>query len=470
MAASVHLFQGNDEAGFMRASQLESGLIQRTDTTNADRLVKQFGDLIRYNPAWKKWLCWNGKFWETDEGEIRINEYVKMMVRGIYRDMLDTSDYRERLEIEKFAVSSESMRRINACISLASKRPEIRITSDDLDIDPMLLNLENGTLDFSSNTFREHSKSDYITKIARVNYDINAACHVWENFIREIMNYKPALIVFLQTAAGLGVTGVTREQVMFILYGSGANGKSTFLNTILNLLGDYAVSTQTETFLKQNADKISNDIARLRGTRFVTTTETEQGKKLAEPLIKQITGNDKLTARFLFSEYFSFLPAFKIYMATNHKPLIRGTDYGIWRRIRLIPFTTTIPAEKQDKDLEDKLKAEWSGILNWLAEGVVRWRAEGLKTPDEITSATDEYRSEMDVIGNFIKEQCIQNPAGQIRIRELFRDYQNWCADNNEHACSERFFSMRLKEMGYKQIRTSEARYWAGILLRPSSP
>jgi putative DNA primase/helicase len=466
---NAQLFPANDEAGVMRASQLQSGLVQRTDTTNADRLVRQFGDVIRYNPAWKKWLCWNGRYWETDEGEVRINEYVKIMVRGIYRDMLDTSDYRERLEIEKFAVSSESMRRINACISLASKRPEIRITSDELDSNPMLLNVENGALDFETNTFREHSRDDFITKIARVNYDAAAACPLWDGFIREIMDYKPGLINFLQTAAGLGVTGVTKEQVMFILYGSGANGKSAFLNTILNMLGDYAVSTQTETFLKQNADKISNDIARLRGARFVTTTETEQGKKLAEPLIKQITGNDKLTARFLFSEYFSFLPTFKIFMATNHKPLIKGTDYGIWRRIRLIPFTTTIPADKQDKDLEMKLRAEWSGILNWLITGTARWRAEGLKTPDEITGATDEYRCEMDVIGNFIKEQCAQNAAGQIRIRELFKAYQNWCGDNNERACSERFFGLRLKEAGFKQMRTSEARYWTGLTLRPSA-
>jgi putative DNA primase/helicase len=467
---AVQLFPANDEAGLMRTSQLQSGLVQRTDTTNADRLIREFGDFIRYNPAWKKWLVWNGKYWEIDEGEIGINEYVKVMVRGIYRDMLDTSDYKERLEIEKFAVSSESMRRINACISLASKRPEIRVTSDELDTNPMLLNVENGTLDFVNNVFKCHSRDDYITKIAHVNYDIGALCPVWDNFIREIMDYKTGLIDFLQTAAGLGITGVTKEQVMFILYGSGANGKSTFLNTVLNMLGDYAVSTQTETFVKQNADRIGNDIARLRGTRFVITTETEQGKRLAEPLIKQITGNDKLTARFLFSEYFSFLPTFKIFMAANHKPVIRGTDYGIWRRIRLIPFTTTIPADKQDKDLEEKLKGEWSGILNWLITGTVRWQSEGLKTPDEISCATDEYRSEMDAIGNFIKEQCLQNPAGQIRIRELFRAYQSWCSDNNEYACSERFLGLRLKEMKYKQIRTAESRYWVGLTLRPSLP
>jgi putative DNA primase/helicase len=283
------------------------------------------------------------------------------------------------------------------------------------------------------------------------------------------MNYDADIIQFLQTAAGWGITGNTSEQTMFILFGSGANGKSTFLNTIMNLLGEYAASTQTETFIKQNVERISNDIARLHGRRFVTTTETEQGKRLSEPLIKQITGNDKLTARFLFSEFFSYLPTFKIFMATNHKPMIKGTDHGIWRRIKLIPFTTTIPPEKQDRELEEKLIAERPGILNWLIEGAMRWKRERLVAPDTVTNATDEYRGEMDVIGNFIKERCVQSPGAQVRIRELFKAYQEWCEDNNEHACSERFVGLRLKEIGFKQTRTSDARYWLGIALKAGS-
>jgi putative DNA primase/helicase len=170
--------------------------------------------------------------------------------------------------------------------------------------------------------------------------------------------------------------------------------------------------------------------------------------------------------RFLFSEHFSYLPSFKIFMATNHKPVIRGTDHGIWRRIKLIPFTQTIPQDKQDKELEEKLIAERSGILNWLIEGSRRWKRERLVAPENITAATDEYRAEMDVIGNFIKERCVQNPAGQVRARELFKTYQDWCGERNEHACSERFFGLRLKEMGFAQGRTSEGRYWIGFALR----
>ncbi|GHV09906.1 hypothetical protein FACS189485_22810 [Spirochaetia bacterium] len=218
--------------------------------------------------------------------------------------------------------------------------------------------------------------------------------------------------------------------------------------------------------MKRNGDQISNDIARLRGTRFVTTTEAEEGRRLSEPLIKQITGNDALTARFLYGEYFDFIPTFKIFMATNHKPMVRGTDHGIWRRIKLIPFTTTIAPEKQDKHLEEKLLEEGPGILNWLLEGARRWCAEGLVMPKAVSNATEEYRSEMDVLGSFIKECCVQGPGTSVRARELFRAYQEWCEENNEHACSERFLSVRLKELGIERSRTAEARYWTGIMLR----
>ncbi|GHU07062.1 hypothetical protein FACS1894151_00830 [Spirochaetia bacterium] len=291
------------------------------------------------------------------------------------------------------------------------------------------------------------------------------------------MDYKADIISFVQTVAGWALTGDTSAQTMFMLYGSGANGKSTFLNTIMYLLGDYAIATPTETFMRKNGDQITNDIARLRGTRFVTTTEAEQGRRLSEPLIKQITGNDRMTARFLYGEFFNFVPTFKIFIflllrpggsnfLTNHKPVIKGTDYGIWRRIKLIPFTTRIPEDKQDKHLEGKLRAEASGILNWLLEGTLRWRQEGLNVPAAILNATDEYRSEMDVIGNFLKECCVQREGATIRIRELFKAYQDWCEGNNEHACSERFLSLRLKEMGFEKGRTAEARFWSGIALR----
>jgi putative DNA primase/helicase len=454
-----------EESNFLRKHKLELGLVQFTDSTNATRLFTEYGKDIRYNMPWKKWLVWNGRQWELDRGYL-IHDRGLKMIRGIYGELLKAADYRDRLDIEKHAVQSESVRRRKALIEAASWIPELNVKTDDLDTDPWLFNVRNGTIDLKTGEIREHNPDDLITRIANVDYDPSADCPHWKKFIMEIMNYNAELIHFIQNAAGWAITGDTSEQSMFILFGTGANGKSTFLNTIMNLLGDYAIATPTETFMRKSGDHISNDIARLRGTRFVTSIEVEEGRRLSEPLIKKITGNDKMTARFLYGEFFDFTPTFKLFMATNHKPVIKGTDHGIWRRIKLIPFTTRIEEENQDKHLEQKLMQEGAGILNWLIEGAMRWYAEGLKTPNVIVNATSEYRSEMDVIGNFIKECCIQTEGVSIRSRELFKSYQDWCDENNEHAVSERFFGLRLKELGLGQKRFGDGRYWQGIGLR----
>ena len=455
-----------DECIYLRINELKKGNIQFTDATNAARLIKEHGKDIRYNKAWKKWVVWNGKFWETDDSGALVHEKGLETVRNIYDEILLTDDHKERIEIEKYGMLSESVRRRESFVKAAQWIKDLNITSEDLDPDPWLFNVKNGTINLLTREFIAHKQENMITKMANVEYDPKADCPLWKQFIREIMNYKIDLINFAQTAAGWSLTGDTSEQTMFILFGSGANGKSTFLNSIMYLLGDYSTSTPTESFMKKNSDQNTNDIARLRGARFVTTTEAEQGRRLSEPLIKKITGSDPMTARFLYGEFFTFTPTFKIWMATNHKPVIKGTDYGIWRRIKLIPFTTRIEEQKQDKDLEVKLKNEVSGILNWLLDGMERWKRERLKTPDIVLSATDEYRGEMDVIGNFLKEKCTVKSDVIIRIRELYKAYSDWCDDNNEHAVSERFFSMRLKDMGYDQYRTSEARFWIGLSLK----
>ena len=456
------------ETVFLRVNEFKKGLIQFTDSTNAMRLVREYGRDIKYNAAWKKWVVWNGKYWEIDEGGVLIHEKGLEMVRNIYDELLKTADYRERIEIEKAAIMSESVRRRKAFVEAATWIKDLRIRTEELDANPWLLNVKNGTIDLKSGEFREHRQEDLITKMSNVEYDSKADCPMWKKFIREIMNYKGEIIKFLQTAAGWSLSGDISEQCMFILYGTGANGKTTFLNTIMYLLGDYSTATPTETFMKKSGDSYSNDVARLRGTRFVTSTEVEQGRKMSEPLIKKITGNDQMTARFLYGEYFNFNPTFKIFMATNHKPVIKGTDHGIWRRIKLIPFMNRITEDKQDKFLEYKLRDEASGILNWLLEGIELWKKERLKTPKEVSFATDEYREEMDVFGNFIQEKCIQKKEASINIKVLYKAYSDWCCENNEHPVSERFLALRLKEMGFERGRTATERFWVGVGLLDS--
>ena len=258
------------------------------------------------------------------------------------------------------------------------------------------------------------------------------------------------------------------EQVMFILYGAGANGKSTFLNTLMEIMGDYAMSTPTATFMKKYGEGISNDIARLRGTRFVTTVEAEEGKRMSEPLIKQITGQDMMTARFLYGEYFDFLPTFKIFMATNHKPVIRGNDHGIWRRIKLIPFTVTIPYEERDPDLMQKLRAEREGILNWMVDGCLMWQKERLGEPEAVRIATGEYQEEMDEIGMFLQECTAKDSMGVSKITsaDLYRSYMGWCEKNSERPYSQRMFAIHVQNAGIERERTTKARYWVGITIK----
>jgi len=290
----------------------------------------------------------------------------------------------------------------------------------------------------------------------------------WDRFLDKVMAGNARMIGFLQKAIGWALTGDMREQVMFILFGTGANGKSTFLNVIMELFGNYAKSTQPDSFVKKHGNGISNDIARLCGTRFVMTCEIDEGQHLSETLIKQITGQDKLTARFLYGEFFEFLPTFKVFMATNQSPEIRGNDYGIWRRIKIIPFPVMISYEERDFNLMDKLRTEYAGILNWMIEGCLLWQKEGLGEPDEMRTAITEYRDDMDIISSFLQECCETEGQEQARIRsgDLYSAFASWCSRAGEEPYSKRMFAIYLESMGFQKGRDSQQRFWKGIAFR----
>ena len=252
---------------------------------------------------------------------------------------------------------SESEARIKAMVSLARTEPEIRVLKhEDLDRDPWLLNVANGTLNLKTGVLESHSRNDLISRLIPIDYSEAAACPRWLSFLERVTEGDDELIGFLQKAVGYSLTGLTLEQVIFMLYGVGSNGKSTLLNIILELLADYGRQTGTETLLVKRGDQIPNGVARLAGSRFVSAVETESGRRLAEGLVKQMTGGDRMTARFLHHEFFEFQPTFKLWLAVNHKPRITGSDHAIWRRIRLIPFTLTVPESERDPDLTEKLK------------------------------------------------------------------------------------------------------------------
>lgn len=433
-----------------------------TDLENARRFANGHKKDLRYVAKSRQWLVWDGKRWRSDDtGEVQRR--AKDTVRALYRAAAAVDDPDKRRQRVRYAAAAQSANRIAGMIQLATSEPGIPLTPDQLDTDPWLLNVENGTLDLRTGELRNHQREDLITKIAPVVYDPNAACPRWEAFLDRIMAENADLIRYLQRIFGYALTGDTREQCFFILYGIGANGKTTMTTAVAKTVGGYAQHTPTETLLVKRNDTIPNDVARLHGSRLVTAAEAECGRQLAEALVKQLTGGDKMAARFLHGEFFEFTPTFKIFLAVNQKPAIRGTDHAIWRRVRLIPFEVTIPDSEQDKTLPGKLEAEKAGILRWAVEGCLAWQKEGLEPPKAVTEATADYRDEMDTVGAFIDECCTRDPGAETTAKRLYDRYSEWCIDHAEKAMSKADFGARLAEKGFAPGRTRTGRFWRGL-------
>lgn len=390
-----------------------------------------------------------------------------MTVRSIYEEAGKSTDSGERSAIAKHAQKSEGEARIRATINLAQSEPEITVSPEDMDQDHWLLSCHNTTLNLKTGEPMQHNRSNLITQIAQVEYDPYATCPTWDRFLNQIMDGNENIISFLQRAIGYSLTGDTGEQCLFILHGYGANGKSTFLQAISSMLGDYAMQTPTETLLVKRKGSIPNDVARLKGARMVTASEAEADQRLAEGLIKQMTGEDTLSARLLHQEWFDFKPTHKIFLATNHKPKINGMDPAIWRRINLIPFDVTIPEHKRDKKLLSKLEKELPGILAWAVKGCLDWIANGLGTPDEVRTATNQYQIDMDVMAQFLNDCCVIDDTEIVAAKNLYAAYLSWCEEVGEESLKQRSFGMKLKEKGFSNFKKRNGHYWKGLNLLP---
>jgi putative DNA primase/helicase len=427
---------------------------------NAQRLIQRHGADLRFCPE-IGWLVWDKKrWWPDDTGE--VERRAKETVRQIYNEAADCPDKDRREALGSWAHKSESAPQIAAMITLAKTEPGMPIRQAQLDTNPWLLNVANGTLDLQSGKLRQHQRSDRITKLIDIEYHPTSECPMWDAFLTRVMDGNEELKSFLQRAIGYSLTGLTREQCFFFLFGSGGNGKTVFLDLMAHLCGDYAKTTRADTFLVKRGEN-TNDLARLAGARFVSASETESGRRLAEGLVKTLTGGDRIPARFLHREYFEFIPQFKLWLSTNHKPRIAGTDNAIWRRIHLIPFTVTIPEEERDKELSLKLHGELSGILSWAVRGCESWQDLGLKAPDAVSKATRDYRQESDSLATFVDENCSLD--GETSKTALYEAYAEWAKKSAEFAVSKREFGIRLLEKGFKDERTKNGRYWVGISL-----
>jgi putative DNA primase/helicase len=450
-----------DENG--RGTTQPAGGYNLTDLGNARRLVHRHGRNLRYCWLWRKWLVWDGKRWVKDDtGE--VYRLAKETVSSIYQEAAAAPNDEARKELGKHATRSEAGARIKEMVDLA--RSDVPVMPDELDASPDLLNTESGTIDLRTGELREHRREDLITKIAPTTYRPDAAAPTWEAFLERVLPGED-LRAFVQRAVGYSATGDTSEQCMFINHGGGANGKSTFQEAIAAALGDYAMRAPTEMLLAKRSDGVPNDVARLKGARFVSASETEEGRRLAESRIKDLTGQDTITARFMKAEWFDFAPTHKLWLSTNHKPEIRGTDAAIWRRIRLVPWAVTIPPAEQDKKLPIALRHELAGILAWVVRGCLQWRREGLQAPDEVRKATGEYRAEMDVLAGFLVECCELDTGHWEYAKDLYECYKRWCDENGERPEPQRKFGGRLGERGFQRDRGGSrgAGIWRGVRL-----
>jgi putative DNA primase/helicase len=451
-----------------------------TDLGNARRLAEQHHDTLQYCHSFKRWYCCDAvtravgdgicQVWRQDErGEADLA--AKMTVKRIFAqaDFIDESDRAD--DMRKWALRSQSQPRIASMLRLAQSEPRLVVTPDEMDTDPLIINTHSGIIDLSGPTpgdTKTYPNGDepFLTRLAPVMLTDLEDCPTWLSFLNEIMGNDAELVGFLQRAVGYTLTGDVSERVMFVLHGTGANGKTVFMETLRAMLGTYAATLSSDCFVDRR-NTIPNDIARLRGTRLVTLSETPENGKLNESMVKSLTGGDQIQARFLFGEYFEYRPTFKIWMATNHKPRIRGTDKGIWDRIRLIPFNVRIPDERQDKHLIDKLKAELPGIFEWALNGLVKWRSDGLSSPDAVTQATFDYRFEQDTLGTFLDEVCDMGETFEVSKSELYQRYKYWAEHANEKVWTSTAFGTRMLERGFGERRTKAARYWVGVRPTP---
>lgn len=438
------------------------------DDGNAKRFVMQHRDRVRYCVEAGHWFVFDGKRWKPDNLRY-VDRLAKETVRSIALEAgRQELDDKTNSDLLKHAQRSKSAKAIKDMKTLAESDLAIRIAR--FDRDPWLLNCANGTLDLRTAKVRLHDKDDFITKIINVEYHRDASCPTWLSFLSRITNDNQTLIYFLRRSVGYWLTGESNERAVFILYGSGANGKSVFVETILGLMNDYATVLPSSAVMKKQSGAATNDVAKLIGARFAAVNETDEGGRLDEATIKAISGNDTLSARKLYQEFVDFRPQAKLCLRTNHKPTVQGIDEGIWDRLKLIPFTVRIPPSEQDKQLMKKLRAEFPGILAWAVVGCRDWQSIGLGVPEEVVEATNAYQKEQDTFAQFLETACELTPDAWTPSSEIRVEYERFCNEIGAKPLSKQVLPQRLKQLNCvaasRRRKGEVVRGWLGIGLR----
>lgn len=438
-----------------------------TDAGNAELFARMFKDDIRFDHKRKRWLYWDQHRWREDK-EDKVFQKAKCLARWRAQAASLVEDPDKRKSVLKWAYTSESRSKIEAMLRLAQSEQPVAENGENWDHDPLLLGVQNGVVNLKNGRLRAGQRTDRITLCTNITYDPTARCPRFLQFVDEIFGGDAQMIQYVHRALGYSITGLTSEQVLFQGYGSGANGKSTLLNVIRHVLGDYADDMPFSAFELNARSNIPNDIACMVGRRFITAAETNESVQLNEARIKSLTGGDPQKARNLYKEFFSFQPVSKIWLSFNHRPYVRDDSEGYWRRIRLIPFEQHFSEDKRDKDLESALRLEAPGILNWLVRGCRDWQAFGLGEALRVQQATQEYRQDSDPVQVFLEERCVLSPNARVSASDLRQAYSEWSETNKERMLDWTSFSQRLKSRGLESRAAGhhKVRTWFGIGLK----
>lgn len=430
-------------------------ITHNTDMGNAQRLVKNYGHKIRYCVDHNSWYVWKKRYWKPDPKNANLVKIAKKTVKRIYSECETLDDSTERKNRAKWAQQSEDKKRITDMIFLAQTEDGIELDADEMDADRYLLNVKNGVIDLRTGELKPHDPAYLMTKYVPIDYDPTADCPIWEEAIFKYMGYKDGdpesedralrLHDYLQRAVGYSLTGDVSEQCLFFLHGDGKNGKSTFINALSKLMGDYFQHVRIESLMVKKNETIPNDIAKLPGARLVISSEIPENRKLNETLVKDMTGGDAITARFLRQEEFTFYPVFKLWIFGNDKPIVSPSD-AMFRRIHLIPFDVQIPESERDPHFDQKLQKELSGLLRWAVIGCRQWLKQGLNPPQEIIDATNAYRDEMDILSDFLEECCIIKPLAQVTVKGLYDEFRKWGESSGRSTIGKMAFNKRLQK------------------------
>lgn len=448
----------------LRTAAAPAPVEQAVATTpySEDHIALEFSrrhvDTLRYVATWGKWFLWTGAHWREEQTHLAFE-----LARRVAREFAAAAnDFKPGSG--KSIVQSKTFAGV---IKIAQGDRRHAVLPDIWDRNPWLLNTPGGTVDLTTGELRPHRQSDHITKMTGVTPDPDMATPIWAEFLVWMTGGDDRLLAFLRRMIGYALTGDTREHALFFLYGTGGNGKGTFLNTVVQCMGDYARTSPIETFTESKGERHPTELAMLRGARLVAAQETEEGRRWAEARIKALTGGDRIAARFMRQDFFEFTPEFKLIIAGNHKPGLRSVDAAIRRRFHLVPFTAAVSQADADLTLGERLRAEWPGILHWAIQGAIEWQEMGLRPPLAVTQATEEYLSSEDAVAAWIADECETGANASDHAGALYASWKKWSEANGEFTGSQKRFAQQMVGRGFPALRGNRGeRMHSGIRVR----